>query len=299
MSPVSIDVDWLIPPSAECVWGCGRSTFNLEHVIGQQFAKEMGLPYPLVLRWATFGMEQEKLEIALPDRVCRVCNGNWMRKLDNHAKKVMSIRERVPVVVGATSDRLKLARWALKVGLLLSLWFHDQAVREPKLVEATASVHPNHPSSVPHVPLQDFAGVRKDQRPRGDQRVWFGAAGSAVPEFFLISNGLTIRGQPREPAGYSALFSLKSLVVFVVVPAPAHRDDIDAALGTTDPAAFFPELLVPVWPDQGELTWPPRRRLQTSDIEQLIGASADWGSGRAATFPTWRPGGVQSPPRGG
>lgn len=127
----------------------------------------MGLPYPLLLRWASFGMPQEKLEIALADRVCSVCNGNWMRKLDNGAQRVMaaSIRDRTQVTVDTVSDRLKLARWALKVGLLLSLWFHDQASREPRLIEATAAMHPNHPGSVPYVPLGDFPSVRKGHRP--------------------------------------------------------------------------------------------------------------------------------------
>lgn len=286
----------LIPPSSECVWGCGHSNFNAEHVIGRQFAKEMELPYPLVLRWAEYGLPQRKLEIVLRDRVCQRCNGRWMKKLDDHAREVMgpSIKSAQPVLVSSAARRIRLARWALKVGLLLSLWFHDQTVRDPKLIRATAPAHANSSDSLPYVPLQTFPSVRLDRAPQPDRWVWFGSAGSSIPEFFMIANGLSIRGQPGERAGYSAVFSLRSLVVLVIVSAPGHRDDVTAAMGTEDPAAFHPDRLAPVWPDADTLHWPPKRRLQTSDIEHLIGAPADWQSSGSAVFPTWRPGDVST-----
>jgi hypothetical protein len=31
----------MLEPSTECVWGCGRSDFNEEHVVGKQFAKDL------------------------------------------------------------------------------------------------------------------------------------------------------------------------------------------------------------------------------------------------------------------
>jgi hypothetical protein len=284
--------DWRIPDSTECVWGCGRSNFSAEHVIGRQFAKRMDLPHPLVLRWATYGREQRKLEIVLRDRVCQRCNSRWMKKLDDHTREVMgpSITKAAPVTISSAAARIKLARWALKVGLLLSLWFHDEAVRDPNLIKTTASMHPSRPASLPYVPLDEFAAVRLEKAPSQRAMVWFGAAGASIPDFFMVSNGLTIRQAPNERAGYSALFNLKELTVFVVVPASDHREDIAAALGTTNSSELHPDILVPVWPCAGPIKWPPSRNVETADAERLIGASADWAATTPATLGTWRPG---------
>ena len=79
----------MLGPSTECIWGCGRSDFNQEHVIGKQFAKAMNLPYPLVQHWADYGRLIHALEIVINDRVCTTCNGKWMKRLDDRIRTLM------------------------------------------------------------------------------------------------------------------------------------------------------------------------------------------------------------------
>jgi hypothetical protein len=117
----------VLGPSSECVWGCGRSNFNREHVIGRQFANSLDLPYPMVMRWGSYGRTGRELEVVVENRVCEGCNGRWMKKLDDDVKDILgpSITDAAPVTL--TPGRQKtVARWALKVGLPLMLWTHDE-----------------------------------------------------------------------------------------------------------------------------------------------------------------------------
>ena len=144
-SGAAIASDGMSKRSNECVWGCGRADFNVEHVVGRQFARRLGLPYPLALRWAEYGRVQRELEITLPQRVCSGCNGRWMKKLDDRVRGSIgeSICSGAPVQIAAAGTKRQLACWAMKVALLLNLWVHDEAVNYPELVESTFKLNQN------------------------------------------------------------------------------------------------------------------------------------------------------------
>lgn len=147
----AIKLDPMIPPSTECVWGCGHSNSNAKHVIGKQFARRMALPSPLVLRWGDYGRQQQTLEIVLRDRVCDVCNCHWMRKLDDQVRDLMgpSIMDSEAIAMTSRAAQRTLARWSMKVALLRTLWFHDEAVCDPKLIEATNAQPPGASPAAP------------------------------------------------------------------------------------------------------------------------------------------------------
>jgi hypothetical protein len=205
LAPVTvpaIKLDPMIPSSTHCVWGCGRSSLNAEHVIGKQFARRMDLPRPLVLRWGDYGRQQETLEIVLRDRVCDVCNGHWMKKLDDQVRKLMgpSIVAGESITITSKAKHCVLARWSMKVALLLTLWFHDEAVRDPKLVDATMPGHLEHPRPLPYAPVDDFSTLHGRGRPSDRAMIWFGAADRPVP-FFMVTNPLRARTGVGSPVG--------------------------------------------------------------------------------------------------
>jgi hypothetical protein len=91
----------VIPPKGPtCIWGCGRSNFNREHIIGRNVAKHLGVDYPTGVPLGDSPSQQE-----VPD--ARV----ELRK----------------------ARQQRLGRWAVKIALLLQVWMHDLQEAEPDL----------------------------------------------------------------------------------------------------------------------------------------------------------------------
>ncbi|MGN6371528.1 MAG: hypothetical protein ACTHM1_00835 [Solirubrobacteraceae bacterium] len=274
----------MIGPSAECVWGCGRSDFNVEHVIGQQFAKALDLPYPMAMMWADYSrIEEQLLEVVLRDRVCTGCNGGFMKRLDDRMRRVMgsSITDATPT--NLTEDQqTRVARWAFKVGLLLMLWVHDECARHPELLDAVRVSDPNRHAD-PLVPLGDFAYVGKRHLPPPHARIWLGAASEELPDYFSSVSALSRPASPRpERLGYYVIFALRHLVVYILAGTPEHGDVLSQALGRfVAPEQFDPHRLVPIWPARHERRhWPPSTRLTAEDVAKLTGNSPRWGKGQ-------------------
>jgi hypothetical protein len=272
----------MLAPSTECIWGCGRSNFNQEHVIGRQFAEAMNLPYPLVQQWADYGRLIHALEIVVNDRVCMGCNGRWMRKLDDRVRKLMgaSITEGVAVDISSV-EQLRLARWAMKVALLLMLWVHDECAQHPELLEAVRAREGR--TDEPYVPLDHFADVGKRHRPPDGVLVWIGAASDELPDYFSSVSALARPAKPvPERFGYYSMFALRHLVVYVL---SGIQDANDGLVG------FRPEILAPgklvlIWPRSTEpVHWPPQQKVTTADVGSLTASEPDFGEPPAEIEP--------------
>jgi hypothetical protein len=258
----------MLEPSKECIWGCGRSDFNQEHIVGKQFAKALDLAYPLAMQWADYWrMEHKLLEVVINDRVCTGCNGKWMKKLDDRVRAFMeaSITEGEPVDI-SPANQLVLARWTIKVALLLMLWVHDECAQHPELLEAVRVQEPGR-TDEPYVPVDHFLSIYKRQQPPAGVLIWIGAASDEIPDFFSSVSALSRPAEPSpERFGYYAMFALRHLIVYVV---SGLQDPQDGLVGL-DPANLAPRKLVPIWPrSTGPVHWPPAQEIAAADVGSL------------------------------
>jgi hypothetical protein len=260
----------VVPPRGKCIWGCGRSNFNREHILGENtIATRLGLDFPVRIE---LGDSDSMTEVVLEDRVCAGCNGGFMRKSDEAMVAFMDrpIREGTRVELSRGRQEI-LGRWAVKIALLLQMWMHD--LRE---------VHPELDLVPCHVPADHFHRLRSGD-PYKTTRVWIGAA---QPEFSRIPLACMSMANPMpEPTpsgvellvdrGYQTWFTLHTVVFLVVGWDEGHKYPVaDDAL---DGAKQFPGKLQQVWPPSPErIEWPPQGRLSSQQIASLTKTYPDW-----------------------
>jgi hypothetical protein len=278
------DYGGVIPNPGMCVWGCGRRSFNREHIIGNQVVKALGMPEDTTLKW---GKHRERnrgrFEVVLPDRVCQECNAKWMRKLDNRMMGFMrnTLMTGAPVEL-TTTRQLTLAYWATKVALLNEVYLHDE--NERKDVDDVG---------VYFAPDDNLHAVYKYNRPPKLTRVWVGSRAD-TPEalFFIHTTGIVVPEPDRDLAtfcipeykpenqyqrqrGFSSMFALRHLVFLVRGWELSYEaGDLD---GLGDPDADAPDSMLPIWPNSAEsVHWPPPHQLSTDEIGQITGTPPEW-----------------------
>jgi hypothetical protein len=250
------------PPFEKCVW-CDRTDFNVEHIIGQQVAKAMGVDYPVTtfrrVGGQTHQEEDASGEIALEGRVCQTCNGNWMRRLDNKMMKFMygPIRHGARVQLKQREQAI-LGFWATKVALLLALWQHDEAHRYPQ---------PWAP--IPFVPEDNLAFVSKHHKPPTRTRVWIADLqhpGRIVNYFICMS--AAIPGLVDAPDyGYYVVFNLGRVFFWVSGRELAHEGGII----DDNPEPIVPGAMRRIWPNAEQVAeWPPARTLMLDELPRLL-----------------------------
>jgi hypothetical protein len=261
-----------LPPVGSCIFKCGSGqALDEEHIIGQQVAEAMDLDYPIPMSWGNMKhgtldrsevgvREDEKLEVTVRDRVCKGCNGGWMRKLDESMINFMrpTLNRHAPVVLTETKQRM-LARWATKVALLLAVWMHD----EPQL-----AAHGQM-----WVPPDNFPVLHAHHGCPEHTRVWMAAmADIPVSELFVTGRRLAVQDGP---AAYWVMFKLKRLVFYVTGvevgwdgPIPDRNPDQFVASGA----------LVPIWkPVSRTVRWPPNAQLSPEGAGGLVQSAEHWG----------------------
>lgn len=267
----------MIPPAGECVWGCeSGQPFNREHIIGKQFAKAIGMPFPVSVSWGELhrvtsehlphGESVEKeLGVVLDDRVCERCNKQWMKRLDDRTIKFLrpALDSEASIAI-ALKQQLDLARWATKVALLLALWFHDQPrVRDGAVVE------PNY------VPADNFTRLYRDTAglPK-HTHVWIGAVAPWVPvsECMVTSEGI----QSQEgKVGYYTTFRLQRMIFFVLGVSTAYAHPLDMWLDA-ERLVGQPETMTRIWPMlEPVIHWPPPHRLDADALTRLVQPKPD------------------------
>lgn len=248
------------PPFGKCVW-CERTDFTEEHILGRQFAKAIGVTFPVVT-WDRFRLP-EKTGVVLNDRVCKTCNQNWMRKLDDKVMKCIA-----PAV--RTGSRIQLNQreqaivsvWATKIALLLALRQIDLIAKYPELQAA---------GNRAWLPDGIFEAVVKDlRRPPNGTQVWLGARPPGVPfresvgsmeDFEETSPG--VFGNPVT-TGYQVLFSLNRFAVYVFGCAPREVKSFSPA------ELIDPRALRRIWPSRERVAeWPPPEPLDAHSLHVL------------------------------
>ncbi len=251
---------------------CGsEQPLDEEHIIGRQVAEAMSLDYPIPMSWGHMehttldrfeagSREDEKLEVTLHHRVCKACNGGWMRKLDESMIEFMRPALKRHGTVGLTENKQRvLARWATKVALLLGVWMHD----EPRLATRPRM----------WVPPDNFPVLHKHHGCPKHTRVWMAAmADIPVSELFATGRRIAVAGGPT---GYWVMFKLKRLVFYVTGvevgyagPVPDRNPERFVASGA----------LVPIWTQASHTArWPPRVQLSPEGAGGVVQAAKDWG----------------------
>ena len=267
----------MIPPKGSCVWGCGSDApFNQEHIIGRQFAKALGMPFPVPIKWGDIerstGREimhgettESELAICLDDRVCKRCNSNWMKKLDDLTARFMRpALEREGRVYLDAKKQLHVARWANKVALLLALWFHDQPM-DPR----------SHRKERNYVPADNFTRLygRSKELPKYT-RVWFGAINPplSVSECFITADSIT---SAHGRVGYLAAFRLKRIVFFVSGLDVSYDGPLE---DWPNPERVIRDrrAMKRLWPlNEQVVEWPPPARLQADDLASVVKLAPD------------------------
>jgi hypothetical protein len=262
----------VIPPAGSCVWGCeSNAPFNREHIIGKQFAKALGMPFPIRVGWGDLhrptGLMGEhgtttenELGIVLDDRVCKRCNENWMKKLDDRTMKFMwpALHHRGQVGINR-KQQLDLARWATKVGLLLALYFHDQP-KDPRSQRKQRN----------YVPADNFTELFRNSAglPR-HTHVWFGAVAptEVISECFVSTEGIR---DASGPVGYYTTIRLRRLVFFVTGLSIAYEHPVDDWIDA-ERIVDKPKTMTPIWPAREPIIeWPPPRHLYARELARLI-----------------------------
>jgi hypothetical protein len=264
----------VIPPAGECVWGCeSGQPFNCEHIIGRQFAKAIGMPFPVPISWGEIeratgrdiehgSAVEDELAICTDDRVCERCNRRWMKKLDDRAVKALrpALRANERVYLDQ-KQQLTVSRWAVKVGLLLALWFHDQ---------------PTDPQSKRkgpvYVPADNFHRLYANSTSVPENTcVWLGAIDPGIPisECFIAAEGVNSRAS-GEPAGYYSIFRLRRVIFFVCGFSLQYKvppaESINPLACMRDPRAMRR-----LWPPREAIVeWPPPTYLQADDHARLV-----------------------------
>ncbi len=261
-----------VPPKGECVWGCGRSDWAVEHIFGTNtLAKRLGITLPIHTQ---IGDGERDSEIVLVDRVCKRCNNGWMQRWDNLMLDFMGgaithgPRARVELSKGRQE---RLARWAIKVALLLEVFLHDMREAHPDFGISPAHASPDHFHKL------------KGGHPQKGTRVCVGAADSrfALLPVAWMSMAITV---PEETAsgiallrnrGYHCWFNLRHVVFLVMGWDEGNEDAV--ADDVLDGAKRFPGVLQQIWPVAPErVYWPPKGRLAPQEAASLIKTYDEW-----------------------
>jgi hypothetical protein len=258
------------PPRGTCVWGCGRTRFNKEHIIGKQIAKGLKITLPVQLCYSGFeGQNERTLEVVLRDRVCKTCNGGWMKKLDDRLMTFMSSAFANGDTVVLTPYRQKtLAFWAFKVALLLELFSHEHI-----------------PERHVDVPAAQFTQLYRHQQPPDRSKVWIARADtSSLP--IAHSGGIylfspqgkarveDIRRSGAAPIAWAFTFHVGQVFAYVF----GWEEGLPPPDGSRyDPMMNLAKSFVQVWPKSlDDLTWPPEQPLTNAEITILLQRPPEW-----------------------
>jgi len=265
-------VERMIPPKGPtCIWGCGRSNFNREHIIGRNVAKHLQVRYPVPIKLGD--SPEQKTETVLEGRVCEGCNSGWMENLDARMVEFMggALKETPDGSVELPKGHQEgLGRWAVKIALLLQVWMHDLKEAQPDL-----DLEP------PHAATDHFHKLM-DGHPQKATRVWVGASPDfrAIPVASMSMANWLPEPTPSgiellAPCGYHCVFTLRSVVFFVVGWDEGHKDAV--ADDVLDGAKRFPGKLQQVWPSVPKrVEWPPQGYLSSEEVAHLIRPYTDW-----------------------
>lgn len=187
--------------------------------------------------------------------VCEKCNNEWLSEMQTAAKPVLRpLLQRPRRRAVGDAAQLALAIWAYRAALAIGI----------KAGKAR----------IPIDPLHEFYEAR---RPPDSCRIWMLA--TRHPKYTYIEHRLlAIRAEPDDepppsPNGFATLVAVGHVGFYVV-----RWTDVKPRGGMARVFDLFGDALVPIFPGRGPASWPPKRVLSHSGLDQLAEAMGIWES---------------------
>ena len=216
-----------------------------EHIIRHDYANpEAGVPPRLLKRAKTFALITRK--------VCRDCNGGWMREADEAALPLLeAFAKNRPVSLGP-AEQVVVAFWATKI--LLAILSQE-------------------PEDYRFAPPERYQELYASRAPLKGCQVWLGANDHGEVAW-ARAHSLRLEDGAEVSDGFGASLSFGYAVVHIIWHGrePHHlRLRYDAA-----------RALKQIWPPQEEVRWPPGLLVADFDLTalaHLIHANSVWVAG--------------------
>lgn len=229
------------PAVKTCVF-CGASgQLTREHVLGDWLSRT-GLDLsPVTTRVGPLNQIGRSFGTTPPFRqtvkdVCSGCNGGWLSRLEDVARRVLTPLLRGKPGTITHPDCRTLAAWVQKTASITMLMSSEED-REAGY-------------GLPPAEYRDFYARRETSAPLPDTHVWIGrydgpnrtGSISVVPQVVKVSD----MDEPHVPQGYAMTIVLGEVVLF--------------GLRLTTPMLRLPLLskrgLALLWPENGDVSWP-------------------------------------------
>jgi hypothetical protein len=221
-----------------------------EHIIGQQFIKELALPGPFQHRvdGKAVGRPKNVLNITLDKRVCEKCNNEWMARMDDAVIEMLRPSLRLDDLTGPISldpaSQRTVATWGVKIALLYALAMHDDGHLD---------------TWVPHNHFHDLYAAR---RPPLKSQVWLSQVEvGPVPSPYAFAGHVALDGLRF---AYNVLFTIGHLVVYVLGWSNVYgQTERVQQLFPYTPPVEITDALLPVWKRRDLVAyWPPGKAIK-------------------------------------
>jgi len=185
-------------------------------------------------------------------RVCAQCNNGWMNEIEGRARPFLSSLIQGHGRTLYREGQQRLATWAVKTAMMLAFLARGSFRTIPQ----------GHYNQLFH---------RPDQPPETTQ-VWLSAVQEGtVCHHRPVRLGLKIPGVIPDVHGYGVTFNVGHAVFQIF----GHELGKDRAIRDTRDGRPFGEALMPIWPYERAVEWPPPFVFSMAQLGQLISDSAD------------------------
>lgn len=246
------------PYQGRCVFCLSKKTLTDEDVISRTIRRRMPpMVDVMTVAGSTFvGGPTNVIHVVLTKAVCKRCNNVWMSGLEKSFVKTLGAQLRVPQSKTLDpSQQERIARWAVKTAILMTLWTAEQAPTATRFGYFVPDAHlrwlPTHTTPPPGT------------------RVWIGAVND--PSTRVAHHQSAALGiEPTKPIAYFATMSLGHFLFQVFGTLPVKDLASRREFPIMDPPPPLDGALTSLWPGNGEdAVWPPPRAVPAATLDQI------------------------------
>jgi len=204
------------------------------------------------------GRPSNVIHVVLRNAVCARCNNRWMSDLEKSFVNTLGTQLSTPKARRLDpSQQERIARWAVKTALLMTLW---TSVQSPTATQFGY-----------YVPDADLRWFPNNTTPPPRTRVWIGAVHDPGHRAaHLQSAALSV--EMTKPIAYFVTLSLGYLLFQVF--GTQFTDMKDPSTGRESPAIDPPpplnQALTNIWPGNGhDSVWPPSATIPSATLDNV------------------------------
>ena len=190
----------------------------------------------------------QHLNITLGHAICRDCNSVWLSRLERQVRPFLA-----PMAVSAKPATLDpghqalMATWGVKTALLLEMAIR-QMYPDRRPVEGYLASSP------------ELRWLREHREPPPRSLVWLGCwdCQQAVPVRYAPSEAPLPAAGGTPVIGHFTTFAFGYVAFQVFTVDFTAADQHQARTWNTRVPSSLAQALIPIWPPQGEASWPPQ-----------------------------------------